>query len=234
MNTFRSLLLAAAACAAFAGPAFADSRSHDARALGVDRAKLATMITQARDPATRQKLEALLRQLPEHPDAAALRTALGQAAKILLTGTTTTPSAPPAASAPPPGPSVLVLYDAPSGTEWDKLGFGYAIMLRNLLGHFNANVDMQPVSAYTAGKINNYQATFYLGASYDNPIPAAFLQDAAAPAKPLVWFKYNIWQLAWNASYNFTANTGINFAGLRGLDAVPSASNPNPGFFDTV
>ena len=33
-------------------------------------------------------------------------------------------------------PKTLVLYDAPPGTEFEKLGMGYAIMLRNLLGHF--------------------------------------------------------------------------------------------------
>lgn len=131
-------------------------------------------------------------------------------------------------------PKVLALYDAPSGTEWDKLGMAYAIMLRNLLGHFNAQVDLVPVQQYTAGRINNYQATFYVGAAYDHQIPAAFLSDAATTTKTVVWFKYNIWQLAWNPAYNFTANKGISFYGLRGMNAQPSASNPNPGFFDTV
>ena len=137
-------------------------------------------------------------------------------------------------SAAPAGPRTLVLYDAPSGTEFDKLGFGYAIMLRNLLGHFDAQVDLKPVSAYTAGQVNDYDATFYLGASYDNPIPAAFLADASTTAKPLVWFKYNLWELAWNTAYNFQANRGIAFQDLRGMNAQPTAANPNPGFFDTV
>ncbi len=139
-----------------------------------------------------------------------------------------------AQQAPVAGPKVLALYDAPSGTEWDKLGSAYAIMLRNLLGHFNANVDLQPVASYTAGKVNDYDATFYLGSAYDHPLPAAFLADAATTTKKLVWFKYNIWQLAWNSAYNFQANRGITFQGLRGLNAAPSSTNPTPGFFDTV
>ncbi len=139
-----------------------------------------------------------------------------------------------AQQAPVAGPKVLALYDASSGTEWDKMGQAYAIMLRNLLGHFNATVDLQPVGSYTAGKVNNYDATFYLGALYDHPLPPAFLADAATTTKTLVWFKYNIWQLAWNSSYNFQANRGMAFHGLRGLNAVPSAANPAPGFFDTV
>jgi uncharacterized protein YdaL len=132
------------------------------------------------------------------------------------------------------GPRVLALYDAPSGTEWDKLGMAYAIMLRNLLGHFNATVDLQPVGSYTAGKVNNYDATFYLGAAYDHPLPAAFLTDASTTSKTLVWFRYNIWQAAWNSAYNFQANRGFGFWGLRGLNAAPSSANPAPGFFDTV
>ena len=69
-------------------------------------------------------------------------------------------------------PKVLVLYDAPAGTEFEKLGMGYAIMLRNLLGHFDAQVDLVPVQTYTAGKVNAYDATFYLGASYELTLPA--------------------------------------------------------------
>ena len=147
----------------------------------------------------------------------------------LLAGTAVQAQQPPTA-----GPKVLALYDAPSGTEWDKLGMAYAIMLRNLLGHFNATVDLQPVGSYTAGKVNNYDATFYLGAAYDHPLPAAFLADASTTTKTLVWFRYNIWQAAWNSAYNFQANRGFGFWGLRGLNAAPSSANPAPGFFDTV
>ena len=138
-----------------------------------------------------------------------------------------------AQTAPPP-PKVQVLYDAPTGSEWDKLGFAYAIMMRNLLGHFNAQVDLVPVQQYVAGNTEKYNATFYLGAAYDHQLPAAFLNDAVTTTKPMVWFKYNIWQLAWNPTYNMTASKGFGFNGLRGLNAAPSSSNPNPGFFDTV
>ena len=131
-------------------------------------------------------------------------------------------------------PKTLVLYDAPPGTEFEKLGMGYAIMLRNLLGHFDAQVDLVPVQNYTAGKVNAYDATFYLGAYYGNSLPASFLSDAATTQKTLVWFKYNIWDLAWDASYNFQATRGFGFSGLRGMNSAPTATNPEPGFFDTV
>jgi uncharacterized protein YdaL len=129
---------------------------------------------------------------------------------------------------------ILVLYDTPSGTAWDKIGFAYAIMLRNLLGHFDAQVSLQPVQQYAAGAVNNYDATFYLGSAYDFQLPPAFLSDAVSTAKTLVWFKYNLWELAWNSAYNFSAARGISFSGLRGMNALPSAGNPSPGFFDTI
>ncbi len=128
----------------------------------------------------------------------------------------------------------LVLYDAPANVEFSKLGLAYAIMLRNLLGHFDTTVDLLPVHQYTTGKMLNYKATFYLGSYYDNTLPTTFLTDAAKKQTTLVWFKYNLWSMAWNASYNFNQNFGFNFLSLRGLDGTPSTSSPTPGFFDTV
>lgn len=129
---------------------------------------------------------------------------------------------------------VLIVYDAPSGTPYAKLGSAYSIMLQNLLGHFDTVVDAIPAQSYTAGKLNNYQATFYIGAVYDNPLPAALLTDVSTTTQNVVWFRYNIWELAWDAQYNFNAKTGLNFVGLRSMNATPSPASPAPGFFDTV
>jgi len=53
-------------------------------------------------------------------------------------------------------PKVLALYDAPVGTPWDKLGFAYTIMLRNLLGHFDTTaIDMRPVEGYATGTLGS-------------------------------------------------------------------------------
>src|SRR5437763_15204704 len=132
-----------------------------------------------------------------------------------------------------PANPVLILYDS-TNTQYGKLGFIYAIMLSNLLGHFQMKADLVPVETYTAGQINAHQATFYMGALYDNPLPVSFLADAAQTTKPLVWFKYNLWKLTWDAAYNFPATHGFNFLSLRGLNSTPSSSNPSPGFFDTI
>lgn len=130
--------------------------------------------------------------------------------------------------------STLILYDNPQNDPYSKLGLIYAIMLRNLLGHFNTTVTIEPVQNYTAGQINATTATFYIGDYYNNPLPAAFTSDVMTAKNTVVWFKYNLWEVAWNSAYTFTQTYGINFLGLAGLNAQPSSSNPNPGFYDTV
>ena len=132
------------------------------------------------------------------------------------------------------GPKTLIVYDGPPNSEYTKLGLAYSIMLKNLLGHFDSNAELLPVQNYVAGKMNGYDATFYLGSYYDNPLPAAFLSDASTTAKTVVWFKYNLWQLTWNPAYGFPAKFGFDYASLRGLNAAPTAANPTPGFFDTI
>ena len=129
---------------------------------------------------------------------------------------------------------ILVLYDAPANDQYTNLGKAYAIMLYNLLAHFNTTITMLPVQNYTAGMTEQYTATFYMGSYYANPIPAAFLSDVSTTQKTVVWFKYNLWELAWNTAYPFTSRYGISFSSLAGMNAAPTASAPNPGFYDTV
>ncbi|KVX96419.1 DUF2334 domain-containing protein [Burkholderia ubonensis] len=128
----------------------------------------------------------------------------------------------------------LVLYDNPANDPYSKLGLIYSIMLRNLLGHFNTTVDLVPIQRYTSGMVKNHDVTFYVGNYYNNPIPTTFMSDVMTTTKTVVWFKYNLWQLAWNTAYTFNQTFGFSFLGIAGLNATPSSSNPNPGFYDTV
>ncbi|HEY9380050.1 MAG TPA: DUF2334 domain-containing protein [Burkholderiales bacterium] len=128
----------------------------------------------------------------------------------------------------------LVLYDAPTTGPYQKLSFAYAIMLRNLLGHWNTNVELAPVEQYASGQIEQYDATFYLGGIYDNQIPVNFLGDVFNTQKTVVWLKYNLWQFAWNPNFDFAGRYGFGFSGLRGMNGAPTAANPAPGFFDTI
>jgi uncharacterized protein YdaL len=128
-----------------------------------------------------------------------------------------------------PSPHVLVLYD--SGGPWGYLGGEYALMVGNLLGHFDAILTSLPVTQYSSGLMNRYTAAFYIGSTYDEPsfYPAgsaarsnydAFLADAATTRIPLVWVNHNLWKLAWswNPSWSptgFSGKFGIQFVDLE-------------------
>jgi uncharacterized protein YdaL len=147
-------------------------------------------------------------------------------------------SAPPFAMAMAMGTGLktLILYDYRPENVYGKLGKAYAIMLSNLLGHFNAEITLLPVNDYVAGSVNNYDATFYLGSYFGNIVSPAFLQDAKTTANTVVWFKYNLDQLTQWGDQNgaFAQQFGFYFNGLQGLNSAPTAAMPAPGFYDTV
>ncbi|WP_223766946.1 DUF2334 domain-containing protein [Streptomyces huiliensis] len=96
------------------------------------------------------------------------------------------------------GTSTLVLYD--TAGPYGYLGELYAMAAANLAGHFGT-VTAKPVSAYTAGLVNQYTATVYMGSTYyggtvPDAVPAAFYQDALATTHPVTWVGDNIWGMA--------------------------------------
>ncbi|MFL5337419.1 MAG: DUF2334 domain-containing protein, partial [Geminicoccaceae bacterium] len=74
------------------------------------------------------------------------------------------------------------------------LGEEYGMLVANLAGHFGT-VKTEPVVAYQAGQIAASSATIYIGSTYDEPLPVAFLDDVVNATKPVVWTYDNIWQL---------------------------------------
>src|SRR5687767_13711776 len=81
--------------------------------------------------------------------------------------------------------TVLVLHDSSGPFGW--IGGLHGRMLANLMGHFDLPVQVAPVEAYRAGDMGAARAVFYLGSTYDNPLPLAFKQDVAARTKPICW-----------------------------------------------
>lgn len=134
----------------------------------------------------------------------------------------------PSQAAQPTGPKVLVLYD--TAGPYGYLGGEYGLMVRNLLGHFDANATAKPVSSYSAGDMAANSATFYLGTTYEEggwyaagsaqrQAYEAFLADAAAGQSTLVWLGFNIWNLAWQwdpawGAEGFAGRFGFSFQTL--------------------
>ena len=88
--------------------------------------------------------------------------------------------------------STLVLYDTTG--PWGWLGEIYATMVGNLASHFGGWTAM-PVASYTAGTLQQYSACIYIGSTYGEPLPAAFLTDVYAATTNVIWIYDNIWQL---------------------------------------
>jgi len=91
------------------------------------------------------------------------------------------------------GAGTLVLYDETG--EWGWLGELYAINVASLVSHFG-RWTAKPVSHYSAGDISTYAGVVYVGSTFDEPLPTAFLDDVLAGTRPVVWIDDNIWQLA--------------------------------------
>jgi len=89
--------------------------------------------------------------------------------------------------------STLVVYDSTNSYGW--LGELYAIAAGNLAGHFG-KVTAEPVVSYVPGQLSNYTATIYIGSTYNEPIPTAFLNDVLATTQPVIWAADNVWQLS--------------------------------------
>ncbi len=100
----------------------------------------------------------------------------------------------------------LVLYDSTGAYGW--LGELYGIAAVNLASHFGVTAS-KPVVKYVVGDIAKYKAVIYIGSTYDEPLPVAFLDDVLATTVPVIWIYDNIWQLA-NRSPTFATKYGYN------------------------
>jgi uncharacterized protein YdaL len=106
--------------------------------------------------------------------------------------------------------TTLVLYDTTG--PWGWLGEIYGIMAANLASHFGPWT-AQPVVSYTGGSINQYTAAIYIGSTYGEPLPTAFLTDVLTTSVPVIWIYDNIWSLT-AQSPNFTTKYGWNWSGF--------------------
>ena len=90
----------------------------------------------------------------------------------------------------------LVLYDSIGEYSW--LSQIYLQLLVNLLSHFDVEGTGKPVEEYTAGDVNSYDTTFYLGILYKDPttdpLPPALKTDLIATTRIFCWISFNLWQ----------------------------------------
>jgi uncharacterized protein YdaL len=107
------------------------------------------------------------------------------------------------------GRKTLVLYDTTN--TWGWAGELFGIAAGNLVSHFG-QWKAEPVVQYQAGEMARYDATVYIGSTYDEPLPIAFLDDVYNSTHPVIWMYDNIWQLT-NRYPNFQSKYGWLWSG---------------------
>jgi uncharacterized protein YdaL len=103
-----------------------------------------------------------------------------------------------------PNVRALILYDV-SG-RWGRLGELYATLTANLAGHFG-RWRAKPAAEYERGEIRRYTALLYIGSTFGERLPRAFLDDVLRTSRPVVWVGNNIAQLERRAG-DFPARYG--------------------------
>jgi uncharacterized protein YdaL len=133
----------------------------------------------------------------------------------------------------PPLQNVLILYD--NVGEYKEQGKINALLLENLLGHFDINITSKPAEQYIANEIvdKNVTTVFYLGTTYlddnitfkDSPDYThylGFFEDIATQNKTVVWINYNLdlLQNEWDVNTDvwrvdtFEKSTGFIYSGV--------------------
>ena len=126
---------------------------------------------------------------------------------------------------------VCVYYDAGVYASYQN-GHLHAIMLENLLGHFReAEVALAPAGAYRARSLSRCDRAAYIGSYYGERLPADFLSDVAAYARPFLWINYNIRQLQDASGVGaFAEKTGFVYDDVAAFDASASSGSV-PSFY---
>ncbi len=110
----------------------------------------------------------------------------------------------------PPAKSVVVYYEDDPTQEWNY-GITYAILMRNLLGHFSTVVTLANIKDYKSGDLNCYDSAIYIGSLYDYPLSDAFSWEVLNTSKPFMWINYNIWKLFEKLDWNAEAKLGFKY-----------------------
>ena len=147
-------------------------------------------------------------------------------------GTGTSPSC--SLNIPPPNEvvdplCVQVFYDRDN----QKLAREYALMIINLLGHFPKHPPiLGPIELYKKGDLERCAASFYVGMTKNNPLPADFIADYKVTTKQMIWLGANFWELGADFEKDFGYKTH-EFTKLDKNNLTP-APESKPSFFRDI
>lgn len=126
---------------------------------------------------------------------------------------------------------VQVFYDKTNDDV--MLGRSYALMIINLLGHFPEHQPiLGPIELYKKGDLERCVASFYVGLTKDNTLPADFINDYKTTTKQMIWLGYNISQLDTEFEKTFGYKT-FEYTTLDKTHLTPDPEN-KPTFFRDI
>ncbi|HUK11731.1 MAG TPA: DUF2334 domain-containing protein [Thermoanaerobaculaceae bacterium] len=161
-----------------------------------------------------------------HPRPTFVRTAASRVARWAALATCLATSA--AGATAPAAKTVLVLYEP--GPVAVASGLGDARQLRQLLGHFHADVTLQSADTYRAGELAAFDVAFYIGWRKDfrreyAPAPALY-PDVFESDKTFVWINSGLDQFA--RTCDLESRFGFRFLAFdttSGYDQVDAGGN---------
>ncbi len=130
--------------------------------------------------------------------------------------------------------SALIIYDLQRDKPFGQLDYLYAILLKNVLSHFVDTVTLVGLQDYESGDTEFHDATFYLGAWTDEPLPVAFASDVLSTKRTFVWVYGNLSRLTKSADKPLSELFGFSIEGHALLNQTATVDNPYPGFYDAV
>ena len=130
--------------------------------------------------------------------------------------------------------TVCLYFDGEENAPGFAVGARSAVMVRNLLGHFNeADVLMTPVSRYSRSELSGCDRAIYMGTYYEGKLPDAFLADVAEYRHPFLWMNYNIWKLQQRlGTRKFAKAYGFEYQKIDRHGTPPPGEIPH--FFSTL
>ena len=117
--------------------------------------------------------------------------------------------------------NVAIFYEDDPTQDWNY-GKLYAIMVRNLLGHFNTNVGIINVDDYYSDKLNDFDAAIYIGTIHGHPLGEDFLEDVFSTEKPFMWLLWNISKFFEKEDWNAKGHWGFDFKGAQIVESYSS------------
>jgi len=109
---------------------------------------------------------------------------------------------------------VAIFYEDDPTQDWNY-GKLYAIMVRNLLGHFNTNVSFINVDDYHRKELDDFDAAIYISTIDDYPLNDYFLGNVYSAKKPFMWINWNISQFFEREDWPAEEHFGFDFKGVE-------------------